>query len=188
MLYITFDLSSHRVSWFFLHMASWIKMSGNFYVSVASLVAFITLFCSISQRYMQLEPGPSFPQFEVKIPPTVITSKTLFKRNINQFGIQKHTCISTIHVSHSDIFTFFICFYTYPLNLRLPRRCHTQKPANVAMRDPSLHDVVTAASAPWTVPKKVPPRANGSSNHGGNHGENEENEVFSFWILGVFSD
>ena len=52
MLYITFDLSSHRVSWFFLHMASWIKMSGNFYVSVASLVAFITLFCSISQRYM----------------------------------------------------------------------------------------------------------------------------------------
>ena len=46
------DLSSHRVSWFFLHMASWIKMSGNFYVSVASLVAFITLFCSISQRYM----------------------------------------------------------------------------------------------------------------------------------------
>jgi hypothetical protein len=56
------------------------------------------------------------------------------------------------------------------------------------MRDPSLHDVVTAASAPWTVPKKVPPRANGSSNHGGNHGENEENEVFSFWILGVFSD
>ena len=46
------DLSSHRVSWFFLHMTSWIKMSGNFYVSVASLVAFITLFCSISQRYM----------------------------------------------------------------------------------------------------------------------------------------
>ena len=46
------DLSSHRVSWFFLHMASWIKMSGNFYASVASLVAFITLFCSISQRYM----------------------------------------------------------------------------------------------------------------------------------------
>ena len=36
-------------------------------------------------------PGPSFPQFEVKIPPTVITSKTLFKRKINQFGIQKHT-------------------------------------------------------------------------------------------------
>ena len=59
---------------------------------------------------------------------------------------------------------------------------------NVAMRDPSLHDVVTAASAPWTVPKKVPFRANGPSNHGGNHGENEENEVFSFWILGVFSD
>jgi hypothetical protein len=56
------------------------------------------------------------------------------------------------------------------------------------MRDAALHDVVTAASAPWTVPKKVPPRANGSSNHEGNHGENEENEVFSFWILGVFSD
>ena len=133
MLYITFDLSSHRVSWFFLHMASWIKMSGNFYVSVASLVAFITLFCSISQRYMQLEPGPSFPQFEVKIPPTVITStsKTLFKRKINQFGIQKHTCISIIHVSYAHIFTFLIRFYTYPLHLRLPRRCHTnQKPTS----------------------------------------------------------
>ena len=91
MLYITFDLSSHRVSWFFLHMASWIKMSGNFYASVASLVAFITLFCSISQRYSQSQALP-FPNSK-----SVITSKTLFKRKINQFGIQEHTCISIIN-------------------------------------------------------------------------------------------
>ncbi|CAL1139465.1 unnamed protein product [Cladocopium goreaui] len=35
-----------------------------------------------------------------------------------------------------------------------PQVSHQPK-ANVAMRDAALHDVVTAASAPWTVPKKV---------------------------------
>ena len=34
---------------------------------------------------------------EVKIPPTIVTSKTLSKRKINQFGIQEHTCISIIN-------------------------------------------------------------------------------------------
>ena len=106
MLYITFDLSSHRVSWFFLHMASWIKMSGNFCVSVASLVAFITLFCS-----SQALPCPVQCIFEVKIPPIVVTSKTLSKRKINQFGIQKHTCMSTIHVSCICIYIYIIYIY-----------------------------------------------------------------------------
>ena len=97
-------------------------------------------------------------------------------------------CMYHIQISSRSSYVS-IYTYSYPLHLRLPRRCHTQKPANVAMRDPARHDVVTAASAPTVpVPKKVPPRANGSSNHGGNHGETEENEVFSFWILGVFSD
>ena len=97
---------------------------------------------------------------EVKIPPTIVTSKTLSKRKINQFGIQKHTCTSIIHVSYSHIFTFLIRFYTilyiYPTSQVTPQVSHQPK-ANVAMRDPSLHDVVTAA--PWTVPKKVLPRA-----------------------------
>ena len=54
------------------------------------------------------------------------------------------------------------------------------------MRDPSLHDVVTAA--PWTVPKKVLPRAAvgdrpflwgmGHRIMGGNHGENRGKRGF----------
>ena len=99
------------------------------------------------------------------------------------------------------IFTYLHIFNTFlyisPTSQVTPQVSHQLK-ANVAMRDPSLHDVVTAAAAPWTVPKKVSPQGcggrsavfvgNGSPNHGGNHGENEENQALSFWTLGVFSN
>ena len=87
--------------------------------------------------------------------------------------------------------------YISPTSQVTPQVSHQPK-ANVAMRDAALHDVVTAAAAPWTVPKKVSPQGcggrsavfvgNGSPNHGGNHGENEENQALSFWTLGVFSN
>ena len=56
--------------------------------------------------------------------------------------------------SHSSYVSIHIPYMSgYPAGVT-----PTESPRhNVAMRDPSLHDVVTAASAPWTVPKKVPP-------------------------------